>query len=161
VLLALLLALGAIGLGTHSASAVGAQIPFSGSYSGTAAVDFANGIVTFNGTGAAIHLGSGRNEGVIQITGPDASCPNGLANTNVETFTAANGDSLTITSADVACPTDSSGMRFHGTGQWVVTGGTGRFSHATGQGTIDGGADFLRGVFAFELTGAISAPNGD
>ena len=47
----------------------------------------------------------------------------------------------------------------HGTGHWVVTGGTGRFSGSSGQGTIDGHADFNQGVFSFQFTGTLSAPN--
>ena len=77
---------------------------------------------------------------------------------NYETLTAANGDSLMLTSNDVAYPI-SPGV-FHGIGHFVVTGGTGRFSGATGQGTFNGYADFNRGVFALLVTGTISAPNG-
>jgi hypothetical protein len=81
-----------------------------------------------------------------------------VANVNTETLTAADGDTLTLTSDDVACPIGP-GV-FHGSGNWVVTGGTGRFSGATGHGTLAGQSDFNRGVFAFRVTGAISAPTG-
>jgi hypothetical protein len=158
---ALLVALGTLWMGTPATSAAETQVPFAGSYSGAAVADFERGMATFNGTGTATHLGSGENEGRIQVTGPDSSCPNGLANTNVETLIAGDGDSLVITGYDVACPIDSTGARFDGTGHWVVTGGTGRFTHATGEGTIDGGADFIQGVFGFELTGTISLPDED
>ena len=158
-LAAMLIALGTMGMGASSVHAAGNQVPFEGSYSGTAGADFAHGTVTFSGTGISTHLGRGTNEGHIQITGPDSSCPGGLANVNNETPTAANGDSLMLTSYDVACPT-TPGV-FHGTGHWVVTGGTGRFSDATGHGTADGGRDFNQGRFSLHLTGTVSTPNGD
>lgn len=88
------------------------------------------------------------------ISGPDSSCPGGVANLNVEMLTAANGDTLTISSQDVACPTGPG--RYHGTGQWTVIGGTGRFSETTGQGSYDGSADFNAGTFVIDLTGALS-----
>jgi hypothetical protein len=91
------------------------------------------------------------------ITGPDSSCPGGLANDNHETLTAANGDTLMLISYDVACP--MSPGTYHGTGHWRVDGGTGRFSGASGRGSFDGHSDFNQGVFSFQLTGTISAPN--
>ena len=64
-----------------------------------------------------------------------------------------------LTSYNVACPTGP--LVFHGTGHWVVTGGTGRFSGATGQGTDAGTGDFTQGgEFTLQLTGTISARNG-
>ena len=89
------------------------------------------------------------------VTGFDnTNCAGGVANTNVETLTAANGDTLTITSADVACPTGPG--EYHGTGHWVVTGGTGRFSDARGDGSLDGISDFGAGTFVVCLTGAVA-----
>jgi len=93
------------------------------------------------------------------LSGP-VSCPGGFANKNVETLTAANGDKLMLTGPhDVGCPIRPGVV--HGTGDWTVTGGTGRFAGATGQGTFDGGANFNTGTFSFQLTGTISAPGGD
>jgi hypothetical protein len=157
MLVTLFIALGTLGLGASSASAAGGQVPFWGYYAGTAAFTSAT-TVSFSGTGVAKFLLLSANKGQIEITGPDSSCPGGLANVNTETLTAASGDSLTLTMNDVSCPT-SDGV-FHGTGHWVVTGGTGRFSGATGQGASNGGADFNQGVFHFQLTGTISEPRG-
>ena len=106
--------------------------------------------------GIATSLGSSATQGHADITGPDSSCPGGIANVNCETLTAANGDSLTITSDDVACPISPN--VFHGTGHWVVVGGTSRFSGTAGQGHIDGHSDFNQGLCSFELTGTVSAP---
>jgi hypothetical protein len=149
-----------VGLGLTANSAFGAgvhQVPIHGSYSGAAAFT-GPGTVAFNGTGISSHLGRGANQGIAVITGLDSSIPGGLDNVNTETFTAANGDTLTLTSQDVAVPV-APGVT-HGTGQWKVTGGTGRFSNATGTGTLDGFADFNQGVFSFQLNGTISIPNG-
>lgn len=158
VLVAMFIALGTFAVDAPSASAVGNQVPFSGSYSGAAVADFSTGTITFSGTGIATHLGLSTNEGYAQVTGFDSSCPGGLANVNYETLTGTNGDSLTLISYDVGCEV-SQGV-YHGTGHWMVTGGTGRFSGATGQGTLEGDGDFNRGQFSFQLTGTISAPTG-
>jgi hypothetical protein len=155
-LVAVLIALGAMGIRARSVAASGGQVPFNGSYSGTATLTSSTS-ATFSGTGIATQLGFSTNKGNSVVTGPDNSCPGGLANNHYETLTAANGDTLTLISYDVACPT--SPWMFHGTGHWVVTGGTGRFSGAAGQGTFDGHSDFNQGVFSFQLTGTISVPN--
>jgi hypothetical protein len=156
LLVAALIAVGTVGMNATSASAAGNQVPFHGTYSGSALFPSLDAGAFFGGTGTATHLGQGTNTGHSVITGPDTSCPGGLANINTETLAAANGDTLTITSNDVACPTGP--LAFSGSGHWVVTGGTGRFSGATGQGTFDGHSDFIAGVFAMQLTGTISAP---
>jgi len=160
MLVVMLIAMGTIGIGANSASAAaGDQVPFRASYSGTAVFMSATGTAVFTGTGIASYLGRSTNVNHITVSGP-ASCPGGFANINVETLTAANGDTLVLTGPhDQGCPTGPNAV--HGTGDWTVTGGTGRFAGATGQGTFDGGADFNQGTFSFQLTGTISAPGGD
>jgi hypothetical protein len=154
-----------IGIGVNSASAADTQVPFHASYSGTAAFTPATtsspATALFRGTGIASHLGHSTNANHITVlSDPVTSCPEGFANVNVETLTAANGDTLELTGPhDVGCPTRPGVV--HGTGDWTVTGGTGRFAGATGQGTFVGGADFNTGRFSFQLTGTISAPGGD
>lgn len=155
-LVAMLIALGSIGIRARLAAASGGQVPFHGSYSGMAVLTSPT-TATFRGKGIATYLGSSTNEASIVVTGPYSSCPGGLASDHDETLTAANGDTLMLISYDNACPT-SPGI-FHGIGHWVVTGGTGRFSGATGQGSFDGDSDFNQGVFSIHLTGSISAPN--
>ncbi len=156
----MLITIATIGIGVNSASAAaGHQVPFHASYSGTAAFTSAT-TALFTGTGIASHLGRSANENHITVTGPATSCPGGFANINVETLTAANGDTLELTGPhDVGCPTRPGVV--HGTGDWTVTGGTGRFAGATGQGTFVGGADFNLGTFSFQLTGTISAPGSN
>jgi hypothetical protein len=125
---------------------------FQATYTGTGAFTSAT-TVQFNGTGKATLLGASTNHGDIVITGPDASCPGGLANINVETLTASNGDVLELTMHDVACPVTTN--VFNGTGHWEVTRGTGRFVGATGQGTMEGHADFNQGTFIHRMVGTV------
>jgi hypothetical protein len=63
---------------------------FAASCAGSAAYTSAS-TVHFSGTSNATLLGASTNSGDI-VTGPDASCTGGLANTNTETLRAANGD---------------------------------------------------------------------
>jgi hypothetical protein len=160
MLVVMLIAMGTIGIGANSASAAaGHPVPFRASYSGTAAFTSAT-TALLTGTGIASHLGRSTNVNHITVIGPATSCPGGFANINVETLTAANGDTLVLTGPhDVGCPTRPGVV--HGTGDWTVTGGTGRFAGATGQGTFVGGADFNKGTFSFQLNGTISAPGSD
>jgi len=159
MLVVMLMAMAAIGIGGNSAFAADThRVPFQGSYSGTAAFTSAT-TALLTGTGIASYLGRSTNENHITVSGP-ASCPSGFANINIETLTAANGDTLVLTGDhDQACPTGPEAV--HGIGDWTVTGGTGRFAGATGQGTFDGVADFNKGTFSFQLTGTISAPGGN
>ena len=113
------------------------------------------GAPVFAGGGQATHMGRVATDGYAFITGPDeTTCPGGLANVHVETLTAAAGDTLTITSLDVACPVGPA--QFDGTGHWTVTGGTGRFENANGAGTFDGTLDFAAGTFSITLKGAVT-----
>jgi hypothetical protein len=77
-----------------------------------------------------------------------------VANVNTETLRAADGETLSIRSVDVGCPTGLG--RFHGTGNWSVVGGTGRFAGAEGGGFADGNGNLIAGTFEMTLTGAIA-----
>jgi hypothetical protein len=108
----------------------------------------------FTGKGFATLLGAFTSTGQATVTGVDnTTCVGGVANTNVETLTNAHGDSVTVSSQDVACPTGPG--QFHGSGHWTVTAGTGRFRNATGSGSFDGHSDFVAGTFAATMTGTI------
>jgi hypothetical protein len=155
-LVAMLIALGAMGIRAKSVAAASGQVPFIAFYSGTAVLTSPT-TATFSGKGIATHLGSSTNEASIVVTGPYSSCPGGLASDHYETLTAANGDTLMLISYDNACPT-SPGI-FDGIGHWVVTGGTGRFRAASGQGIFHGYSDFNQGVFNIQLTGTIRTPS--
>jgi hypothetical protein len=158
VLVMIVIPLGVIGMRVIPVSAASTQqVPFTGSYSGAASFTDPSVGSFFSGNGIATYLGASTNQGHAVLTGADSSCPGGIGNTHYETLSAANGDVLMITSYDVACPISS--LVFHGTGHWTVSGGTGRFSGASGSGSLDGHSDFNQGVFSFQLTGTISAPN--
>lgn len=149
---AILVAVGTL-LAPDAASAQTHPLPFSATFSGAAAFT-SQTTTSFTGAGNATHMGQIVTMGYALITGSDnTGCAGGIANTNVETLTAANGDALTITSVDVACPTGPG--QYHGTGHWVVTAGTGRFSDARGDGSFDGNSDFGAGTFAIRLTGTV------
>jgi hypothetical protein len=151
-----LLALGVLGLGASAASADSSQIPFTASYSGSATWTSPT-TIALAGTGNATHMGRVTNEGIVYLTNFNSPCPDGpdgVASINVETLTAADGDSLMIRSEDVACPTGS-GL-YQGTGHWTVTGGTGRFSGATGEGPFAGTADLNQGLFTSRPTGTLT-----
>jgi hypothetical protein len=145
----------ALALHGHAAFAAGGQL-FKANLTGTAA--FTSQTTTaFTGSGRATLMGHVTSVGTAVITGPDSSCPGGVANVNTETLTNNDGDTLTITSQDVACP-EGPGM-YHGTGQWTVTGATGQFNGATGQGSFDGHSDFNAGTFTLTLTGVLGLPH--
>lgn len=103
-----------------------------------------------------MYLGQFESAGIALLEPPTGTCPGdvpGIPNVHTETLTGANGDRLEIRMINFACPTGP--FTFHGTGQWSVAGGTGRFESATGEGTIEGDADFETGMFALTLTGTL------
>jgi hypothetical protein len=138
-----------------SGTAVSASndLPFSASYSGAVAWT-SQTTVSFAGSGYATHMGEITTQGQLEIIGSNSSCANGILDVNVETLTAANGDVLSITSHNAVCPIGLN--RFHGAGQWLVTGGSGRFSGASGAGAIEGEADFNTGTFTISAGGTIT-----
>jgi hypothetical protein len=84
-----------------------------------------------SGSGVASHLGKSRHGGPVVITAAD---PNTgvITDTLTETFTAANGDTLTLLCQQIATPV-SPGV-YQAADQWVAVGGTGRFDGVTGSG---------------------------
>jgi hypothetical protein len=157
MLIATLIATAALALGASLARADSNQIPFRASFTATITTLSATDVY-ISGTGIATVMGQSTYSGHATATGT-GSCAGGFANDNYQTLTAANGDTLSLFSHDVACPVG--GEYYHGTGHWVVTSGTGRFSGATGQGTFDGLGHLVPGgAVQVQLTGTISAPNG-
>jgi hypothetical protein len=144
------LAVAAIGLAADNAFAAN---KFNARYSGSAA--FTSPTTTsLIGTGTATDMGRVSTQGNVDITGSTSSCPGGLANVDTETLTSANHrNTLTIVNQGVACLTGPN--QYHCTGQWTVTGGTGKFSDATGHGKFDGFSDYNKGTFSISLTGTV------
>jgi hypothetical protein len=144
-------------LWAQSAPAATGHPSFKATFSGGIGLN-ADGTISLVGSGSSTRMGHITNHGTIVITG-DGSCPGGKTNTNTETLTDNDGNTLTITSQDLGCPI-SPGL-FHGTGNWAVTGGTGRYANASGSGTTDGYTDFNSGTFIMTLVGTLSiAANG-
>jgi hypothetical protein len=132
-------------------------VPLKGTISGTVAFG-SGGFPVFNGTGIFTHMGLVANEGYVVFTNAPVTCPGGVPNDNYETLTAANGDTLSIVSHDVACPVAPN--LYYGGGEWEVLGGTGRFSNVSGNGTLTGYSDFNISHFSLQLDGAITLPSG-
>ena len=169
IVLLAVLATGSLLLGAGAVSAAGKQVPFAALFSGSAGFGGPTTTV-FTGSGIATSLGRVMTSGHAEISCfppadsplacvPSSGCLGGVPNTNFETLTAANGDNLSITSQDVACPLDGAAYpptRYHGTGHWTVTGGTGRYAGASGQGSFDGFSDFGAGTFIETLIGTVT-----
>jgi hypothetical protein len=156
MLIATLIAITTLALEATSARADAPQVPFNASIT-TKITSLTPTEVDFRGSGVATLMGLSQDNGRAVLTGP-GSCQGGITNDDYETLTAANGDTLTILSSNLACPTG--GGYYHATGHWVVIGGTGRFSGATGSGSMDCQSFLaLGGRNSFQITGTISAPN--
>lgn len=153
--------LAALGIvGTSLASRESSQIPFKATFSGRSDQPSPTTIL-LDGSGTASHLGRVTNDGHVSVTGLSNDCTEGVTATNVEILTAANGDTLTITSHDVTCPTPpGQTSNYHGTGHWTVTGGTGRFSRTSGSGSFDGIADLQGHTFTVTLDGSLDLGEG-
>jgi hypothetical protein len=110
---------------------------------------------TFDLAGIALssRLGASSYEGHVQITSANSDMSE-ITDTLTETFTAPNGDTLTIHCEQKAVATGP-GV-YHGTDQWTVIGGTGRFAGATGSGKGDTYVDLTNGTFTKTLLGSIT-----
>ena len=111
---------------------------------------------TTAGTGNANLLGRITSDSSLTIVG-EASCIGnevGFSAEMQDTFTAANGDKVMTAITMQLCPI-APGI-YHGIGNYVVTGGTGRFARATGSGVFDGTGNFNTGTIICALNGTIS-----
>ena len=106
-----------------------------------------------DGPGGSHRTGEIAMHGDLRMIGP-ASCEGGFAVENTMTLTDENGDVLTLTVQDESCPISTPGV-YHGTGRYVVTGGTGRYARATGKGVFDGHGDLAHGRFSASLSGSL------
>src|SRR4029079_987405 len=105
ILLVAMVAVGVVGLAP--ATARNAQVPFTAHTLGTPAWTSANTVET-HGVGNATHVGRFTNSGVIVLSGPTGSCPDGdpgSPNVHTETLTAVHGDKLVIGIVGFACQT--------------------------------------------------------
>jgi hypothetical protein len=122
----------AVSLASIVPSAVAAETPFKGTFNGveTGETAFPIRSVTREGAGTATYLGKYTSHLTAQINLLTAHA------TGAETFTAANGDTLTTTVEGQATPTTTPGV-ISVVEVYTITGGTGRFADATGTFTLE------------------------
>jgi Cu/Zn superoxide dismutase len=131
--------------------------PFSGHSTGTIAIVYSEenecypnfSQVQFFGSGTGTHIGNSTSEGYV--------CSNqqgGLEGTFYYNFTAANGDKVYCSQPDPSVFTiDQNG---NVTGEFNITGGTGRFEGATGHINTYGVDDFVNLTFDIYSEGTIT-----
>ncbi|MEE9270729.1 MAG: hypothetical protein V3V49_10765 [Candidatus Krumholzibacteria bacterium] len=131
------------------------MVPFRGVYDETFVLvpPFPPPIVNveLNGEGFATYLGKSTFFGVLQA---DMGVTTGTI-----VFSAANGDELEIAAVGFTTPPDATGAQTF-SGDWDVTGGSGRFKNATGSGMYDGSGNAFTGEGHIIFDGAISQPTG-
>jgi hypothetical protein len=102
------------------------------------------------GSGTGTHLGAFTNTGRIFFA-PDPNNPNRLLVTGGATFTAANGDKLSIVVEDGEQDVTTS----IGRGKFRFTGGTGRFENATGLTSYVVEQNLLTGGYEITIVGRV------
>jgi hypothetical protein len=142
----------------------GEQVPFKASYAGSIQITGADSagnptMAAYGGQGVGSHLGNGRMDGSIAVTGPAPSCgaAGGFTAQHTDTLTAADGSKLVLQVNEVACQVTPG--TFHCSGTYTVISGTGRFANSTGQGAFDGLVSFNpdgSGTFNASYAGTIS-----
>lgn len=105
------------------------------------------------GSGLANHLGKMGYEGQVVITHVDLDT-GVITDTLTETFTAANGDTLTLLCHHIATPVGPRRVRRRG--RVDRDRGQGRFQDAEGSGTATTHVDLNAGTFSKELTGTLA-----
>ena len=144
-----LVAASAVLLASSAVSAVAAETPFKGTFSGveTDQLVFPILSVSREGTGTATYLGKYTEHATFQVDVRTGSA------TGTATFTAANGDTLTasvVGQGTVTGPTTRSIVEVY-----TITGGTGRFAGATGTFTLERTLDLATGVSTGAFSGTI------
>ena len=131
------------------------SVPFNGSATGSFTATSPTTVV-LAGTGNYEHLGKTTFAGISTTTGA-AAC-GGFTAAEQDTYTAANGDVVSLSVNDSLCPTSTPHV-FQVIGSFTITGGTGRFADASGSGTIQASVVFTSattGTFSGMTTGTIS-----
>jgi hypothetical protein len=145
--------MGVVGVGMGTASAAKPATPVKAAIAGTVTPGPTEGTFELSGTAASPQLGVADYDGVVTVTGLDPDTGT-ITDVLVETFTTANGDTITLRCDQTAVPV-SPGV-YQGSDTWTVIGGTGKYAGATGSGTGITYVDLNEGTFAKVLTGRIS-----
>ena len=142
-------------VGVPGVAASSRAVPFRLSISGIGGFSSPSSVF-FMGSGHALHMGKVTDDGAATDFTPATTCPQGgINNLHSETFTAADGSTLSVLSHDVACWVSATRI-YCADCPWSVTGGTGRFADAAGTGNLNGYLDLASGTFAGTYTGTIS-----
>lgn len=144
--------MGLAGIGLDTAHAAKPAPPIKAAIAGTVTP---TGESTFELAAVAVspQLGVADYHGVVTVTGLDPATGT-ITDVLVETFTTADGDTLTLLCEQTAVPIGDDVYR--GTDTWTVIGGTGSYAGATGSGTGTSYVDLGQGTFTKVLTGRIS-----
>ena len=139
----------AVSLASVAVGAVAAETPFKGTFDAveTSQVVFPIASITRDATGTTTYLGKYTSHATMQV---NVLTRHG---TGVETFTAANGDTLTATVDGQATPVSPGVLST--VEVYTITGGTGRFADATGSFTLERILNQTTGVSSGTLGGAI------
>jgi hypothetical protein len=142
----------AVSLASIAVSAVAAETPFKGTFNGveTSEVVFPIASVTRDGTGTATYLGKYTSHASLQVNVMT------FLGTGVETFTAANGDTLSTSVVGRGTPIGPIPPTMLSIVEvYTITGGTGRFAGATGSFTLENTLDLITHVSSGTFSGAI------
>jgi hypothetical protein len=112
--------------------------------------------VTVTGSGEATYLGTIQDSTSITVDLTSNPAPGCHTQTLDTTFTAANGDQLTLHGTGVSCATGPTTVTV--VDAFVVSGGTGRFSGASGSVTDTGTANLVTSTAVATFDGTISSP---
>lgn len=149
-------AAGLLAAGTNPARAAATQPrPFQSLVSGRI-LDTATPL-TFQlaGSGVASRLGASQHAGPVVINSMDPAT-GVITDTLTETFTALNGDTLTLLCQQIATPVAPGSPQLQAVDQWVAIGGTGRFAGVTGSGTGSTFVDLAARTYVKQCIGSIS-----
>jgi hypothetical protein len=141
----------AVSLASIAVSAVAAETPFKGTFNGveTSVVVFPISTVSRDGTGTATYLGKYTSHASLQVNVTT------FVGTGVETFTAANGDTLTTSVVGRGTPNTVPPTVLSIVEVYTITGGTGRFAGATGSFTLENTLDLTTHVSSGTFSGTI------
>jgi len=144
--------MGIVGIGMGTAYAAKPATPLKAAIAGTVTP---TGETTFALAGTAVspQLGVAVYDGEVTITTLDPNTGT-ITDVLIETFTTANGDTITLR-CDQTAVRLSEGV-YQGADTWTVIGGTGKYADATGSGTGTTYVDLNQGVFTKVLTGRVS-----
>jgi hypothetical protein len=145
-------------LAASTAIAHAQTVPFQSDFKGQIVMNWDTGHAVADGNGFVFPFGPAKMHCELQVVGPATRCANGVTAVQEWTVTFANGDTLSWEMHEQGCQYGDTPMRYwHGEGDLMVTGGTGRFANVYGGGVHDGHADLVGNTFYSSPYGYIRA----